>query len=163
MKPTSYDPTEPHLWLVGNTPPRTLVNCRKTSESKARTYSYDDLIDLLIQLAMERENNSHIDKYFHKHLQRETHAERKPGEGLSHCYSKSRKGGGGQLKRMHETAPSNDKGVPNLFYVRPKDKKRGPSHAPEWDWRSACMLQLQRKQKTKDGEEVNHQDSLRTW
>ena len=33
-------------------------NRRDTSERKSRTQSYDDLVDLLMELAMERENDS---------------------------------------------------------------------------------------------------------
>ena len=50
MNPSSYGPTEPHLWLVGKIPTRTWDNCRETSESKARTHSYHDLVDLFIEL-----------------------------------------------------------------------------------------------------------------
>ena len=68
MNTSSYGPTEPHLWLVGKIPMRTLDDCRETSKRKARTHSYDDLVDLLIELAMERQNDSHMDKYLRKHL-----------------------------------------------------------------------------------------------
>ena len=44
--PTSYGPTEPHLWLVGKIPPKIWENCREMSVRKARTHSYDDLIDV---------------------------------------------------------------------------------------------------------------------
>ena len=60
MNPSSCGPTEPHLWLVGKIPPRFWENCKETSERKSRTHSYDELVDLLIELAMERENHSHI-------------------------------------------------------------------------------------------------------
>ena len=66
--PSSYGPTEPHLWLVEKIPTSTLENCRETPERKSRTHSYDDLVDLLIKLAMEREKDSHTDKYLRKHL-----------------------------------------------------------------------------------------------
>ena len=55
MNPTSYGPTEPHLWLVWKIPPKTWDDCRETSETKARMHSHDDVVDLLIELAMERE------------------------------------------------------------------------------------------------------------
>ena len=78
MKPTSYGPTEPHLWLVGKIPPKTWESCNEASEIKSRTHSYDELIDLLIELAMESENDSQMDKYLCKHLRRETHGARNP-------------------------------------------------------------------------------------
>ena len=65
MNVGSYGPTEPHLWLLGKVPPRTWDDCRSTSERKQRTHRYDDLVDLLIELALERKNDSHMEK-FHK-------------------------------------------------------------------------------------------------
>ena len=76
MNPSSYEPTEPHLWLVGKVPMRTWDDCREMSGRKARTHSYDDLVNLLIVLAMGRQNDSHMDKSLRKHLRRETPAER---------------------------------------------------------------------------------------
>ena len=58
MNVGSYKPTEPHLWLVSKIPTRTWDDCRSTSERKRRTHTYDDLVDLLIELAPERENES---------------------------------------------------------------------------------------------------------
>ena len=78
MNPTSYGPTEPHLWLVGKIPPKTSKSCRETSGRNSRTHCYDDLIDLLIEWAMERVNDSHMDKYLRKHLRRETPAQKSP-------------------------------------------------------------------------------------
>ena len=54
MNPSSYGLTEPHLWLVGKIPTWTRENCRGTSERKSGTHSYDDLVDLFIELAVER-------------------------------------------------------------------------------------------------------------
>ena len=55
----------------------------------------------------------------------------------------------------------NGKGAPNLFYCRPTDDNGAPCHVPDCDGRSACLPQLQRKQKTKDGQELKHQDHFR--
>ena len=49
--------TEPHLWLMSKIHSRTWDDCRATSERKSRTHSYDDLVDPLIELALEREND----------------------------------------------------------------------------------------------------------
>ena len=160
MKPSSYGPIEPHLWLVGKIPTRTWENCRETSKRKSRTHSYDDLVDLLIELAMERENDSHMDTYLRRHLRRETAAEKALGGRSPQPHSNPGKGGGGQLKHMTETPPSKGKGAPNRFYCRPTDDKGGPFHASDCDWQSACMLQPRRTQKTKDGQEVKHEDHL---
>ena len=94
--------TEPHLWLVRKISTGTRDNCRETSERKARTHSYDDLVDLMIELAMERENDSHMDKYLREHLRRETSAEKSPGGRSPQPHSNPGKGRGGQLKHMTE-------------------------------------------------------------
>ena len=59
MNVDSYGATEPHLWLMSMIRARTWDDCRTTSERKSRTHTYDDLVDLLIQLALERDNDSH--------------------------------------------------------------------------------------------------------
>ena len=140
MKPTSYGPTEPHLWLLGIIPPKTCENCRETSERKSETHLYDELIDLVIELAMERENDSHMMKYLRKHLRKETRAERNLGGRSSQPISNTGKGRGGLLKHMYETPSSNGKEVPNVFYCRPTDSKGGPCHAPDCDRRASCLL-----------------------
>ena len=68
MNVGSYGATEPHLWLMSRIPESTRDDFRSTSERKSRTHSYDELVDLLIELALERENDSHIEKFLKKHL-----------------------------------------------------------------------------------------------
>ena len=53
---------------MSKTPSRTWDDCRTTSERKSRTHAYNDLVDLLIELPLERENDSHIGKFLKKHL-----------------------------------------------------------------------------------------------
>ena len=161
MNPSPYGPTEPDLWLLGKIPPRTWENCKETSERKSGTHSYDELVDLLIELAMERENGSHMDKYLRKHLRREAPAEKPQGGRLPQLHSNHGKGKGGQLKHMKVTRPAKGKGAPNRLYCQPTYNKGRPCHAPDCDGCSSCMLQLRRTQKTKDGQEVKHQDHLR--
>ena len=161
MNPSSYGPAEPHPWLVKKIPTRTWENCRVTSERKSRTQSYDDLVELSIEFAMERENDSHMDRYLRKHLRRETPAEKASGGRSPQPHTNPGKGRGGQLKHMTETLPSKGKGAPNLYYSRPTGDKGGPCHAPDCDWRSACMLHLKRTQDSKDVQEEKHQHHLR--
>ena len=122
MNPTSYGPTEPHLSHVWKIPPKTWENCRETG---------------LMEWAMERKNESDMDKYLRKHLGRETPAEKARGGIWPQPHSNTGKGRGGQLKHMTETPPSKGKGARNLFYCRPMDDKGGPCHAPDCDGRSA--------------------------
>ena len=66
----SYGPTELHLWHVSIVPTRTWDDCRTTAEKKSPTHTYDDLVDLLIKLALERDIDSHMDQFFKRHLGR---------------------------------------------------------------------------------------------
>ena len=81
MNVGSYGATEPHLWLMSKIPQRTWDVCRATSERKSRTHSYDELVDLLIGIALERENASHKEKFFKKHLGRGGTPTPQRGEG----------------------------------------------------------------------------------
>ena len=83
MNVGSYGATEPHLWLMSKIPSRAWDDCRATSEMKSRTHSYDDLVDLLIELALERENDSHMDKILKKHLGPGGNSTPERGEGES--------------------------------------------------------------------------------
>ena len=136
MNPTSYGPTEPRLWLVQKIRLKTWDDCRETSDREAQTHSYDDLVDLPIQLAMERENDSRMEKHLRKHLRRETPAERGPGGRSSQPHSNPERGSGGHLKHMTENPPSKGKGAPDLFCCRLTDDKAGPCHVPDCDGRS---------------------------
>ena len=77
----SYGATEPHLRLMSKIPQRTWDDCRSTSERKSRTHWYDELVDLLIELALERENDSHMEKFLKKHLGRGGTPTPERGEG----------------------------------------------------------------------------------
>ena len=70
MSVGSYGAIEPHLWVMSKILQCTWDDCRATSERKGRTHSYDELVDLLIELALEGENDSHMDKFLKKHLGR---------------------------------------------------------------------------------------------
>ena len=68
MNVGSYGATKPKLWLMSKIPQRTWDDCRATSERKSRTHSYNELVDLLIELALESKNDSHMEKFLKKHL-----------------------------------------------------------------------------------------------
>ena len=81
MNVGSYGATEPHLWLRSKIPQHTWDDYRATTERKSRTHSYDELVELLIELALERENDSHMEKYLKKHLGRGGTPTPERGEG----------------------------------------------------------------------------------
>ena len=68
MNVGSYGTTEPHVWLMSKIPIRTWDDCRTTSGRKSRTHTYDGLVDVLIELALERENDSHVEKFLKRYL-----------------------------------------------------------------------------------------------
>ena len=102
---------------MGKTFTRTWDNCGEIFGRKPWTHSDDDLVDLVLELAIARENNSHMDKYLRKHLRRETPAEKSPGERSPQPHSNLGKGRGGQLKHMTETPPPKVKGPPIVSTV----------------------------------------------
>ena len=163
MNVGSYGATEPHLWLMSKIPECTWDDCRAGSESKSRTHSYDELVDLLIELALERENDSHMEKFLKKHLGRggTPTPERGEGKGPKNPTNTNQGGGKGRgnLRAMNEVKP--DAGTPPLFYCKPVNDKGGPCHASDCDHRSGCMLQMKRQQHTKDGKPVTHQDHFK--
>ena len=161
MNPTSYGPTESHLWLVGKIPPKTWQNCRETSERKALTRSYD-LIDLLIELAWRERMTLAWASTCASICAGRPPGVKIPGGRSPQPNSNRGKGRGGQSKHMMETPPpANGKGAPNLSYCRPANDKGGPCRAPDCDGRIACMLQVQHKQKTKHCQELKHKDHFR--
>ena len=116
MNPSFYGPTEPHLWLMGKIPTRTGRTAERHPRGTLGRTLAINLVDLLIKLAMERENDSHMDRYLHKHLQRETPAERASGGMSPQPQCNPWKGRGGQRKHMTETPPSKVKG-PLIFSI----------------------------------------------
>ena len=101
--------TEPNPWLMSKIPSRTWDDCRATSERKSRTHSYDDLPDLLIELALERENDSHMGKFLRKHLGRGSTPtpERGKGKGPKNPTNANQGGGKGRgtLRAMNKVKP----------------------------------------------------------
>ena len=90
-------------------PTCTWDDCRATSERKIRTHSYDELVDLLIELALERENDSHMEKFLKKHLGRGGTPTPERGEGKGPKKpTNATQGGGkrrGKVRAMSEVKP----------------------------------------------------------
>ena len=158
-----YGATDSHLWLMSRIPTRAWDDCCANSERKSRTHSYDDLVDLLMELALERENDSHLEKFLKKHLGRGDTPTPGRGEGKGPKIPTNANWGGGtgrgNLCAMNEMKP--DASTPPLFHCKPVNDKGGPCHAPDCDHRSSCMLQMKRQQHSKDGKTVTHQDRFR--
>ena len=106
-------------------PTRTWDDCRTTSEKKSATYTYDDLVDLLIELALERENDSHMEKFLKKHLGRAgtPTPERGKGKWPENPINANQGGGKGRcnLRAMNEVKP--ETGTPPFFFFKPVNDK----------------------------------------
>ena len=117
MNVGSYGATEPHLWLMTTIPARTWEDCRTTSERKSQTHAYDDLVDLLIEPALETENDSHMENFLKKQLGRggTPTSERGKGKGPKNPTNANQGGGKGRgnLRAMNEVKP--EAGTPPLF------------------------------------------------
>ena len=163
MNVGSYKATELHLWLISEIPQRNWDDCRATSERKSRTHSYDELVNLLIELDFERENDSHMEKFLKKHLGRGGTPTPERGKGKERKNPTNDNQGGakgrGNLRAMNEVKP--DAGTPPLFYCKPVNDKGGPCHAPDCNHGSSCMLQMKRQHHSKDGKTVTHLDHFR--
>ena len=149
----SHGATEPHLWLMSKIPSRTWDYGPTTSERKSPTHTYDDLVDLLIELALERENDSHVEKVLKKHLAQGGTPTSERGKGKRPNDSCNDNQGGGKggvnLCAMIEVKP--EAGTPPLLDCKPVNDKGEPCHAPDCDHRSGCMLQMKQQQHTKMG------------
>ena len=142
MNVGSYGATEPQLWLMSKIPTRTWDNCRTTSERKSRTHTYHDLVDLLIELTLERENDSHMEKFLRSHLGGggAPTPERGQGKGPKNPTNTNKGGskGGDNLRATNDVKP--ETGTPPLLYCKHVNDMGGPCHAPDSDHRSGCML-----------------------
>ena len=163
MNVGSYGATEPNLWLMSNIPACTWNDCRTTSERKSRTHTYDDLVDVLMELALERESDSHMEKFLKKQLGRRGTPTSERGKGKApKIFTNANQGGGkgrGNLLAIHEVKP--EASTSPLFYCEPVNDRGRPCYAHDYDLRDGGMLQMKRQQHTKDGKTVAHQNHFR--
>ena len=99
-------------------------------------------MDLLIELALEREIDSHLEKFLKQHLRRGGTSTPGRGEGKGPKNpTNANQGcdkGRGNLPAMNEVKP--EAGTPLLFYCKPVNDTGGPCHAPDCDHGSGGML-----------------------
>ena len=63
LTPGSYGSDEMLFWLVAKIPGEMWAECRATAERKASTLTYEDLSVLLLELALEKESDQHLNAY----------------------------------------------------------------------------------------------------
>ena len=63
LTPGSYSSDDLLFWLVAKLPRELWDECRSTAERKARALHYEDLCVLLLELALEKESDQHLNNY----------------------------------------------------------------------------------------------------
>ena len=120
--------------------------CRSTAESKARVLHYEDLCVLLLELALEKESNQHLNNY-------------RPGGGDSGCQGKGYRGSrpGQGTTPKHASSMEN---VKELFWCEARDEQGLLQHAPDCEQRD-CFVVQGKKQETNTGARAKMPDHYR--
>ena len=136
LTPGSYSSDDLLFWLVANLPRELWDECRSTAERKARALNYEDLSVLLLELALEKESNQHLNAY-------------RPGGGGSGSHGKGYQGprpGQGTTSK-HARIMDN---VKELFWCDARDEHGHLQHAPDSEQRDCFVVQW-KKQETNTG------------
>ena len=146
LTPGSYGSDKLLFWLVGKIPTSACDECQATAERKARTLTYEDLSVLLLELALEKESDQHLDAYH-------------PGGGGSGSHGKGYQGprpGQGTTPK-HARIMGN---VQELFWCDARDEHGHLQHAPDCDQRDCFVVQGE-KQETNTGSKPKMPDHYR--
>ena len=141
LTPGSHSSDDLLFWLVAKLP-----RCRSTAEHKARALNYEDLSVLLLELALEKESDQHLNAY-------------RPREGGSGSHGKGYPGprpGQGTITR-HAGIMDN---VKELFWCDARDEHRHLQHAPDCDQHD-CFVVQGKKQETNTGAKPKMLDHYR--
>ena len=121
-------------------------DCRPTAERKARTLTYEDLSVLLLELALERESDQHLNAY-------------RPGGGNTGNH-----GPGYQGPRLGQgTTPKNANHMSNveaLLWSDTTDEQGGLVHAPDCN-QHQCFVNQGKKQDPNTGGKAEMLDHYR--
>ena len=146
LTPRSYGNDELLFWLVAKLPRELWDECRATARRKARVLNYEDLYELLLELALGKKNDRHLNAY-------------RPGGGGSgsqgHGYQAHRPG--------HGTSPKNAtimSNVQDLFWCDARDEQVFLLHAPDCDRRD-CFVVQGKKRETNTGSKAKLPDHYR--
>ena len=127
LTPGSYSSDDLLFWLLAKLPRELWDECRSTAERKARALHYEDLCVLLLELALEKESDQHLNNY-------------RPGGGGSGSQGKGYQGSGpGQ-----GTTPKHAriiKNVKELFWCDARHEQRHLQHAPDCEQRDCFVVQ----------------------
>ena len=137
LTPGSYSSDDLLFWLVAKLPRELWDECGSTAERKARSHRYEDLCVLLLELALEKESDQHLNNY--------------PGGGGSggsgghgKGYQGSRPGQGTTPKHTHAGMMEN---VKELFWCDARDEQGHLQHAPDCEQRDCFVVQGKQQEK----------------
>ena len=146
LTPGSYSSDDLLFWLVAKLPRELWDECRSTAERKARALHYEDSCLLLLELALEKESDQHLNNY-------------RPGGGGS-----GGQGKGYQVSRPGQgTTPKHARimvNVKELFWCDARDKQGHLQHAPDCEQRD-CFVVQGKKQETNTGPKCKMPDHYR--
>ena len=135
LTPGSYSSDDLLFWLVAKLSRELWDECRSTAEHKARSLRYEDLCVLLLELALEKESDQHLNNY-------------RPGGGGSGGHGKgyqgSRPGQGTTPKHAHARIMEN---VKELFWCDARDEQGHLQHAPDCEQRDCFVVQGKQQEK----------------
>ena len=147
LTPGCYGSDELLFWLVAKLPTSVWEECRATAERKARTLTYGDLSVLLLELALEKESDQHLDA-------------NRPGGGGG---SGSQAGRGYQAHRGQGTTPKHARimgSVQQFFWCDACDEHGQLLHAPDCHQRD-CFVVKGKTQETNTGAKTKMPDHYR--
>ena len=135
LTPGSYSSDDLLFWLVAKLPRELWDECRSTADRKAGSLRYEDLCVLLLELALEKESDQHLNNYH-------------PGGGGSGGHGKgyqvSRPGQGTTPKHAHTRIMEN---VKELFWCDARDEQGHLQHAPDCEQRDCFVVQGKQQEK----------------
>ena len=127
LTPGSYSSDDLLFWLVAKLPRELWDECRSTAERKARALHYEDLCVLLLERALEKEGDQHLNNY-------------RPGGGGSGSHGKGYQGsrpGQGTTPKHARIMES----VKELFLCDARDEQGHLQHAPDCEQRDCFVVQ----------------------
>ena len=146
LTPGSYGSDELLLWLLAKIPGDVWDDRPAAAERKARTLTYEDLSVLLLQLALEKESDQHLNAY-------------RPGGGYCGNHVLWYQG----PRRGQESTPKNARYMSNVkdqFWCDARDEKGGLVHAPDCDLHE-CFVVQGKNQGTNSGRKAKMPDHYR--
>ena len=133
LTPGSYSSDDLLFWLVAKLLRELWDECRSTAERKARALHYEDLCVLLLELALEKESDQHLNNY-------------RPGGGGSGSHGKGYQGsrpGQGTTPKQARIMEN----VKELLCCDTRDEQGHLQHAPDCEQRDCFVVQGKQQEK----------------